>query len=355
MDPELTEQLNESMRELTTLMAQLNSTLAGTGQTMQTLNTDATAATHKTKQHTSALSDQAKSTSQNTALTDAESEAKKRAAAATEIFKTGMNNAGTALGSFTRALFSGEQGFKKYSDSIGTLGTSLLAFGRGLGPAGLAAGFLAAALGKLAEPVLRQTDNLLKASDTIARMGEANAFSTKQILDMAHAAGITSDHLEQIYGPLSKLGNSFGAMGQGTRDAALNFNQMIVSTTELRNQFKRMGMEDPERIQAQADFIDVMSKSGASLLMLEKTTGGLNKISIDYTKNLYEMANITGQSVEQQKEAQKVAVANVQAQLYMLKLNNELKNAKPNSPEADRDPCRRLRVPRPVEAAGKAR
>lgn len=328
MDQELTEQFNENMRQLTEMMAQLNSTMAGTVKSMSDASNAGTKSATSAKQNSDS---QTNSTNQvvtgNVKLQEAQKKSGDIMAESAKNFAAAGFAAGNALKSFTQAVVSGEEGFKKYGASFSSIGDSALALGRNFGLLGTAAGLITKAFTAIAGPAFTQADNLLKASDSLSKLGAANAFSTDQIYSMGHKAGLTSQNLDKMIVPMQKMGTSFGAMGQNAEDATKQFSAMINVSEGVRNEFRRLGMNDQDRIQAQADFIETMNKSGMSIRMMEKSSGGLNKASLDYTRNLQVLADITGQSVEQQRKEQEVATANIQFQLYTNKMNREIRAA----------------------------
>lgn len=329
MDQELTEQFNESMRQLTEMMAQLNSTMAGTVKSMNDASTAGKTAAATAKQNSDS---QTNSTNQvvtgNTKLQEAQKKSSDIMAESAKNFAAAGFLAGNALKSFGSALTSTEEGFKKYGASFNSLGDSALTLGRNFGVLGNATGLVAKAFGAIAEKAFTQSDNLLKASDDIARLGAANTFSTSEIYKMGHQLGLTSAQLNKMTGPMKKIGDAFGMMGNGASDATKQFVEMTTSTAKVRAEFRRMGYNDEERIEAQAKFVESMNKSGISVRNLEKTSGGLQKISQEYIKNLTELASISGSTVEAERTKQEAAMANIQFQTYLNRLDLEMRNAK---------------------------
>ena len=325
MDPEITEQLNESMRELAGMLAQLNATMSGTVQSMQNATAAGTKATLSAQKNSENQSQSSNSVvTGNNKLQEAHAQAGQMITSSSKNFSAALGSAGGALTSFARAALSGEEGFKKYGDGVGKVGDAALQIGSKFGILGTAAGLVTKGLTSLGTAIFTQSDNLLKASDNISKMGAGHAFTTDQLYGMAHKIGLTSSQLDKMTIPMQKMGTSFGAMGNNAAESVLQFAKMADVTKEVRNQFRRLGLNDAERLQAQADFVTMMDNTGMNIRGLEKTTGGLTKASTEYIKNLYEMSSLSGQSIEQQKKTQEIATATVQWQLYAASINKKI-------------------------------
>jgi lysozyme len=234
-----------------------------------------------------------------------------------------------AAGSFTKALLNGTGELNKYTSALDSMGTAAILAGKALGPMGLAAGLVAAAFTKVLSAATAQTDNLLKFSDGISRLGAVNTFTTNELQKMANSAGLASGDFQKMLKPMQSMGNAFQALGNGAADSVKKFAEQTKYSAEESAKLRRLGYASrEEQIQAQADYNTLMSEGGVSLRDLSKTTGGLKSASLAYIDNLNAMSAATGESVEQTKKTQAASMANIQFQLFLAKKHKEMDAAK---------------------------
>jgi len=238
-----------------------------------------------------------------------------------------MSKSTQALDSFASALLNGTGEFAKYNNALSSAGSAALAWGKNFGPLGLAAGALVKGVTKAAEMALKQADDTLKATDAISKMGAMNSFTAEGIRKMGIDAGLASDQLDKMIKPMSSMSGGLTRLGATSADGVKVFGEMIAVTKTTRMEFQRLGLNDQERIQAQADYIGMMERSGGVLSGQLKTSAGLQKASLDYTKNLYELSSITGKSIEESKKDMEVARATYEWKLQENKWAKQLKAA----------------------------
>jgi GH24 family phage-related lysozyme (muramidase) len=238
-----------------------------------------------------------------------------------------MGKSTQALDAFASALFNGTGEFAKYNTALSSAGSAALAWGKNFGPLGLATGALIKGVTKAAEMALKQADDTLKATDSISKMGAMNSFTAEGIRRMGTDAGLASHELDKMIKPMSSMSGGLTRLGATSADGVKAFGKMIAVTEQTRMEFQRLGLNDQERIQAQADFIGMMERSGGALSGQLKTSAGLQKASLDYTKNLYELSSITGKSIEESKKDMEIARATYEWKLQENKWARQLKAA----------------------------
>ena len=248
---------------------------------------------------------------------------------------TAMSKGTQALDSFASALLNGTGEFAKYNTAISSAGDAALAWGKNFGPLGLATGALIKGVTKAAEMALKQADDTLKATDSISKMGAMNSFTAEGVRKMGTDAGLASDQLDKMIKPMSSMSGGLTRLGATSADGVKAFGEMIAVTKETRMEFQRLGLNDQERIQAQADYIGMMERSGGVLSGQLKTSAGLQKASLDYTKNLYELSSITGKSIEESKKDMEVARATYEWKLQENKWARQLKAAQESGNETE--------------------
>jgi muramidase (phage lysozyme) len=210
-----------------------------------------------------------------------------------------LQNAQTkAVDSFKKlgsAFINGEAGFAKFGSSMSAAGDAIWDATKNFGPLGIAVGAAAKAATALAAASLEQTDALLKASDAISKMGAVNKFSTETLYNFAHGASLTSKEIDKLIKPMQNMQGGLTRLGSTASDGVEKFAKMVNVSADVRNEFQRMGMNNEERIQAQADFITQMERTGVVLSGRLKTERGLQEASLEYTRNLIVLAELSGQ------------------------------------------------------------
>lgn len=309
MDSDVTKELEDQLRQLSSAVGDLNSSITGT--------------IRSTQSETNAIN-------KNVVAADKSGKALESLAAGADKYEQSMASltksfamAGSALASFAKTIVSGTDGFSKYGDSIKQFGGALSEMGDNFGPLGKIFGTVANAASKLAPLYLAQADNLLKASDAFARMGAAATLSTKEIQKIGLGSGLASSQLDKLIKPIQSVQGGLLGLGESATGGIKKFGQLAAVSEDVRREFKRLGMGDQERNQSLADFITLMNKSGASFQGSLKTQQGLQKAALEYTRNLYELAEITGKDVDTVKAQQEAAMSTMEVALEMNKLDQQ--------------------------------
>lgn len=286
MDNEISQQILEELRAMNAMLAS-----RGTGN-------DPTA---------QAAQKNAKALSESAAAAEALAEAEEEAAKAANLLKQTMGNLMGTLGTFGKSLTDINGKMSDLGNGFDSLGDAALDLGKNFGPLGLAAGVAAKALTSFASASLKQTEATLEARDSLTKLGGAGIGTGKEILGLAHAAKINAKNLDMLVKPMQSATGSFLGLGATVADGQKTFMKMTAVTEDQRKAFGRLGLSQGDLIQAQADYINLQKMSGVNLRNMGKSMDQIRQASLDYTKNLVELAAISGGDIESAKRAKELA------------------------------------------------
>ncbi len=331
MDPEVTRELEEQLRNLNEMMSQQTAALTGMARAINDSNLAVKNAGNSTNQLTKAQKENEQGSTQNATATTALQRSNEKYGEVMQNvsanFAAAYSSGSNALGSFVLSVLGSQEGFAKYNSTIGGVGDAAFSIGKNFG----ILGFLIGGLFKVGSEVLQyqtqQADGLLNATDAISRMGAAGTFSVEQVRQMGKGAGLSSLELEKLTKPMQSVEGGFVALGGTTSEGIKKFGEMTAVSEDVRREFKRLGMGDQERNQALADFVTMMNKSGTAVSGNLATQGGLQKAALAYTRNLYELAEMTGKDVETAKKERETQMATMEVALQKNKWESERINA----------------------------
>jgi hypothetical protein len=265
----------------------------------------------------------------NTVAVDRSSRAYKANVDAAEEYKKAMDN-------YVESLKTGADGLKKvfnnlisqdpsrsmakYSDGLSTLGDAVAKAAENFGTVGKVVGATVQGFTKLAGMQMQQVDLLLKANDQLAQFGTAGSFTTKELMDMAHGAGVTSKNMDTLINPIKSLGPALTSLGGSTGEGVKAFAAMTKVTNQQREEFQRLGVSQEQLIQNQADYVKLQQMSGKTLSNEAKDRAALQRASLEYTESLMTLSSLTGQDVESLKKKQQDASRAVEAQVAQINL-----------------------------------
>ena len=235
-----------------------------------------------------------------------------------------LDNLGSAAMSTAKQLTTLDPKFGNFGDALDSLGNAAMELGKNFGGWGFIAGAAFKGLTKVADAALKQTDAILTAKDSLTKLGGAGIGTGEELLKMAHAAGINSKNLDRLVKPMQSLAGHMQVLGTGVADAQKNFLAITAIGKEQRAAFGRLGISQEELIQSQADYIKLQSRSGAFTQAQLRDTKALQAASLEYTKNLVELAAITGADLDQAKEAQEFAANQYAEQLRRQEENDKI-------------------------------
>jgi hypothetical protein len=252
--------------------------------------------------------------------------AEQEAAAITKASKANMekatNEAIRSMASFGKALTSGaEGGFSKFSSGMESASGAVASLANNFGLLGKVFGGIVQVGTKVITMQLKQADDALKASDEIKKLGNAGALSTKQVMDMVHGAGLSAAEAGKLTNAMKKAGSGVIGLGDKFGDGAVAFGKMVAVTNEQREGFQRLGISQEELMGYQGDYLALQKASGMQMSKQGKSGEALQKASLDYTRNLVELSNISGndlattqQNIKAEKERYEYVLANTMQQ-----------------------------------------
>lgn len=256
---------------------------------------------------------------------------------AAKHFAAAAHSSGQALRSFKDKLLSAEEGFGKYGDAITKMGDSAFELGKSFGVLGTLFGGALKVGSVVLDYQSKQADALFSATDEISRLGAAGTFTVEEIRKMGAGAGLASAELDKLITPMKSVQGGFAGLGGSQSEGIKKFGQLAAVSEETRREFKRLGMGDQERNQALADYISMMNKSGAAFSGNLKTQNGLQKAALNYTRNLYELAEITGKDTATVAKERETMMATMEVALQQNKWEEERKAANTRLREAKTD------------------
>lgn len=235
-----------------------------------------------------------------------------------------LDNLGSAAMSTAKQLTTLDPKFGNFGEALDSLGNAAMELGKNFGGWGVILGAAVKGITKVADAALKQTDAILTAKDSLTKLGGAGIGTGEELLKMAHSAGINSKNLDRLVKPMQSLTGHMQVLGTGVADAQKNFLAMTAVLPQQRAMFGRLGISQEELIQSQADYIKLQSRSGAFTQAQLRDTKALQQASLDYTKNLVELAAITGADLDKAKEAQEFAANEYNEQLRRQEENNKI-------------------------------
>lgn len=327
MNSELPDELNEQLRVLVGLVSQQAAALSGMSASMNSIANVAARNNTSLNQLNKAQQKENNASVNNNAgttkLQETTKQYKEITDKAIEGLTTAANLGKNSILDFGRNVLSTQEGFAKYNSTISQVGDAALEFGKVFGILGTAVGGIIKIFTKVLEYQTQQADGIFKAYDSIAQMGAAGTITSREILDMGHRAGLTSLELDKLIEPMKSVRGGFVALGGTTSEGIKRFGEMTAVSEQVRREFKRLGMGDQERNQIFADFTNLMNESGTSAKMIELSQGGLQQAGLNYARQMYVLADITGQTVDEAKAKYEAQMANLETALFENKLDQD--------------------------------
>ncbi len=327
MNSEFTQELEEEFRVLVELLSQHASAMSGMTASMNQITTVVVNANSSVTDYNNSQKNNVDAIKQNNAGSTALQRSNKKynevVNEARDSFIRAADVGKNALIDLYKTAISTQEGFAKYNGAISKVGDISVELGKNFGILGTAAGYLVKGFTVLLEYQTQQADNILKATDEVARMGAAGTFTAKQILDMGHGAGLTSMELEKLTGPMKSVAGGFVALGGTTSEGIKKFGEMVAVSEDVRREFKRLGMGDKERNQTMADFVSLMNKSGTAFSGELSSAGAVQQAALQYTRQMYVLADVSGMSVEEAKKKYEAQMSTLETALYQNKMEQD--------------------------------
>lgn len=258
------------------------------------------------------------------------------------IQKEAIEKSREALKSLGQELISTKRGFDKYNKGVESLSESLAKSISRFGPfedklGGITGklGSMIEVAGKLASVYFTQADNLLKANDELSKFGTAGSFTTDQLMDMAHRAGVTSKNMDTLVKPMTSLGSNLLMLGKNTGDGVKAFSDLVAISHQQREEFQRLGISQEQLYQTQADYIALQGAAGRNIKAEIADRKALQQASLDYQTSLVQLSTLTGQDVESIKKKQQEAARSLEFQIGLAQLENKARRAEAQGREDD--------------------
>jgi predicted chitinase len=313
-NPDFSE-LNDEIRKLRENFATLGQSVSSTNQSM------AQAAGNTSK----AAQDAANAQRNATKADDDYSKNKK-------VLMQKMQEFGSAV---HNSAMSTENNMSKYSNALTNAGDAVGAFVGQFGVWGKALEYGIKAFTMAADAVMKQNDAILKSYDGLGKFGATVGMTTTDVLNLGIKAGFSSKNLESLYKPAKELGSQLVALGGSSSGGIKAFAEIANIGETARQNFRALGYSQEEVTEMQADYIKEIGRVGGTLA---KTPRQLSEESQKYVLQLTALAEITGKSVKEQKQARDLAMANRNLNAYMADLAGREAKAREagNTAEADR-------------------
>lgn len=203
--------------------------------------------------------------------------------------------------SFNRSLSSSEISFSKYNSTVGQVTSGLNTIFGAMGPLGAVLGGVTEVLGSLVQTVFKQNDQYLSAYDTLAKFGYAGEGTADGLFDITKNTGYLGDRVGDLIGVTTGLGTDLTFLGDTAGKGIKTFFDIASISKEQRAAQIRLGYSQKEITQNQADFIKQQTKLG---ILRTNDTKSLKERSLNYSKQLVELAALTGTSVDALKAKQ---------------------------------------------------
>lgn len=235
----------------------------------------------------------------NSGVKKKEAEATKDSTKATIDYMGAVEKTGkTVKSSFKQITESGE----KLGDALQSLaGPGIAAIG-GMGRAGRIASVGLTALAAGIGALLGSFDKTGNMFLELTRSGVSFGGSMIEMRTAANQSGATMAQFTKAVQTNVQALNRFGG---GTTSGALALSRISAEGTRFRRQLVGMGVSVADQTQFFADFMGELGNAGFNVRSFGGDFARIASVSVGYRKNLQQLAEITGRSVEEQEAAGK--------------------------------------------------
>ena len=321
MDPDLSRELEEQIREL-------NATLAQLGGVMAEQIKATSSATSNIQQTSNASKSNKQATTQNSQAQDRLNEANKNAsevmAKASQNFSEALGHGVSSLNSFGSALFSAEQGMSKYGKAADSLGQSAFSVGQNFGLLGTAVGGVIAIFGKVVGEVFKLTDNIVNTRDSFAKVGGILPTTLTGLDSLAKQAGFALDDMQKLSKATNSLGQNLLGLGGYAGEGAIKFMKMVNVGEDVRMKYDRLGVSQEHLLALQGKYVEAQRISGQAMENQSKSSDQLRRESLAYADNLIKMSSLTGKSADELEQQANVAMMEYEEQVQIMAENKKI-------------------------------
>jgi predicted chitinase len=314
MDPEIQREFEEQLRQMSDMLSQINSTMAGTVKNIQSQTSAISGNTASVKQQTDANNQLSTSVTGRTKAEEAASIANEKFSKTTESLASGFKAVGSSLTSFGSAIRDASAGYSKYSGGLTQLTKGVGDLVGNFGFLGKALGFAITAVGSIAAPILEYNDALLKGFDDLSKFGAGAGLSAEQIMKLGHDANFSSKTLGILTNNAKEMNRSLIAMNGSFTAGFESFSKFIGLTDDQLKKYRNLGFSQEELAESMTKYAAMQAKAGNSMV---QTPQQLQKASLAYIDNLLTLAELTGIDVAKQQEARDQALADENFNAYI--------------------------------------
>lgn len=354
LDPDVMRQLNEQMANMDqTVRTMVPAMVLMTAALNENIKSQKGASVSQ-KDGKKIVDDFLKAQQQATAATEAATKAKQKEAEWQANWEMARKQATDGLKQFGNGLLTVGGGMAKYNTAVGSAGDAAMNIGKNFGVLGIAIGGFIKIFSVAVEMVLKQNDNILKATDSLAEFGATGQFTADEIKLMGRAAGYSTGELEKWTKSTKSIGSSMIAFGGTVNRGVESFAKLTQMTDKEYEVFRALGVSQEQLTQNQADYVKLQIKSGTSIKDSEVQNGKLRKATLEYTNYLLDLSAITGLTVDEAKKAQQVARDDLAVQTRLALMDDKIieLRAKGLNQDADRIEAEKKRTEALLDMAG---
>jgi len=241
--------------------------------------------------------------------------------AANRLYEVSRGLVGMGQGTiqFIKSAADGSAKLDKYGAGIETafdgLGSVVAAFG----PVGMVIGALIKVVGTVTKTVLERDQIYLDAYDSLAEFNGATGFTADEFRTRAQSLILGDKSIDKLIKPMRGLGTDMMALGATAGEAQKKFIDIADISKETRAQYSRLGINQEQLTEMQADYVKTMARSGALRSVGDKN---LQKESLKYADSLIAQSALSGMSIAQQKDANEAALNDYRFQATLREARN---------------------------------
>lgn len=327
MDPELTQELEEQLRQLNQTLAQLSGVMSDQAKAVSTT-------TSSVQQNSNVVKNNKQATQQNSQAQDKLAEASKSASdamdKASQNFSSALSNGTQALNSFQSALFSSQEGMAKYGRAAESAGAAAFDVGKNFGILGFAVGGLLSIFGKVVGEVFKLNDNIINMRDSFTKAAGILPTTTTELGNLAKQARFSLDDMQKLSKATNDLGSNLLGLGGYAGQGAIKFMKMAAVSDDVRRQYGRLGVSQEQLLELQAKYVEMQGVSGGAFRNQGKTADQLQRESLAYADNLIKMSSLTGKAADDLQRERDQAMMEYEEQLQIAAENAQIAELRKN-------------------------
>lgn len=248
--------------------------------------------------------------------------------------KAALDNSKRAILDFIGALTDANTDLTKYTKGVNGALDAVGELAGKMGPLGKAVQAVTTGLSFFTEKVLKQTENMVKAYDQMAKVGGAAGLTAEQITDFGKNAGFSTHVLATFTKQASEASGLLVTMGGSVSEGLKAFSDFTAVGDAQLKIYRRLGLTQEQLIEAQTAYAKQQIATGNAMSRSPKE---LQAASLAYIDNLMALSELTGISIEEQQKGLDAAMANEQFNAYVFAQNKKAAEleAAGRKPEAD--------------------